>query len=80
MSLRYKKIEIPDSLARAIRARCLASVGQYDPGSHRFVRPRFDPSRGDFEWIQDKIEDYQIDSDEVKGIVNTVLQQTTTDA
>ena len=80
MSLRYKKIEIPDSLARAIRARCLATVGQYDPGSHRFVRPRFDPSRGDFEWIQDKIDDYQIDSDEVKGIVNTVLQQTSTDA
>lgn len=80
MSLRYKKIEIPDSLARAIRARCLATVGQYDPGSHRFVRPRFDPSRGDIEWIQDKIDDYQIDSDEVKGIVNTVLQQTSTDA
>lgn len=80
MSLRYKKLEIPDSLARAIRARCLATVGQYDPGSHRFVRPRFDPSRGDIEWIQDKIDDYQIDSDEVKGIVNTVLQQTSTDA
>ena len=80
MSLRYKKIEIPDSLARAIRARCLATIGQYDHGSHRFVRPRFDPSRGDFEWIQDKIEDYQINSDEVKGIVNTVLLQTTTDA
>lgn len=80
MSLRYKKINIPDSLARAIRARCLASVGQYDQGSHKFVRPRFDPSRGDFEWIQDKIEDYQIDSDEVKGIVNVVLNQTTTDA
>lgn len=80
MSLRFKKIEIPDSLARAIRAKCLATVGQYDPGSHRFVRPRFDPSRGDLEWIQDKIEDYQIDSDEVRGIVNTVLQQTTTDA
>lgn len=80
MSLRYKKIEIPDSLARVIRARCLATVGQYDPGSHRFVRPRFDPSRGDIEWIQDKIDDYQIDSDEVKGIVNTVLQQTSTDA
>lgn len=80
MSLRYKKIDIPDSLARAIRARCLASVGQYDHGSHKFVRPRFDPSRGDFEWIQATIENYQIDSDEVKGIVNVVLSQTTTDA
>ena len=80
MSLRYKKFDIPDSLARAIRARCLASVGQYDHGTHKFVRPRFDSSRGDLEWIQDKIKDYQIDSDEVNSIVKTVLLQTTTDA
>ena len=81
MSLLYKnRIEIPNSLSRNIRAICLDHVGEYDQGSHSFVRPRFNPSQGNYEEIQKLLELHEIDINEVKGITRVVLADTQADA
>lgn len=81
MSLIYKnRIEIPDSLARSIRAICIDRIGRYEPGTHTFIGVHFKPTQGRYEEIQEKMKLHEIDVDEVKGITNLVLQNNRTDA